>query len=222
MSKRGDNSLKGVVTKMEAIKLDAQVRLERNKFHKHSLRKNGFVPAVIYGKSMNSMAIAVNTNELQKIMGEAGSNALIHLSIKKDGAAEDHQVLVKSVQRDALHGTLIHVDFHQVSLKDTVTATVPVHLEGNAPGVSKGGILAQPMRAVEVECLASNIPDAITLDISNLDIGQEITLADLVLPQGVKAIGEGHSHVVAIYTARSTDVEEVAKEEAEEPEEKEE
>lgn len=207
---------------MEAIKMDAKLRLEKNKSHKHSLRKNGFVPAVIYGKSMNSTAITVNANELQKIMHEAGSNALIHISIKREDATEDHQVLVKSVQREPLHGTLIHVDFHQVSLKDTVTATVPVHLTGAAPGVAKGGILAQPMRAVEVECLASNIPESITVDISGLDIGQEITLADLVLPQGVKAVGDGHAHVVAIYTTRATEVEEADKEAAEEPKEKEE
>lgn len=208
---------------MSVIKLDAQVRLEKNKAHRHNLRKNGFIPAVIYGKSTDSVAVAVNANELQKIMSENGSNALIHMNIQRDGAAEDHQVLVKSVQREAIHGTLIHVDFHQVSLKDTVTATVPVHLTGSAPGVAKGGILAQPMRTVEVECLASNIPDAITLDISNLDIGQEITLADLTLPRGVKAIGDGHAHIAAIYTARSTDVEEEApKEEAEEQKEKDE
>lgn len=204
---------------MEAIKLDAQERLEKNKSHKHDLRKNGFVPAVIYGKSLNSMAITVNSNELQKIMGK-GSNALIHMNVKRNGVAEDHQVLVKSVQRDPLHGTLIHVDFHQVSLKDMVTATVPIHLAGSAPGVAKGGILAQPMRSVEVECLASNIPDAITVDISGLDIGQEITLADLALPQGVKATGDAHAHVAAIYTTRANEVEEAAKEEAaEEPKE---
>ena len=200
--------------KIEAIKLDAQLRLEKNKFHKHSLRKNGFIPAVIYGKSISSMAIAVNTFELQKILREAGSNALIHMSLKRDGVTENHQVLVKSVQREALQGTLIHADFHQVSLKDMVNATVQVHLSGSAPGVAKGGILAQPMRGIEVECLASNIPEAITVDISNLDIGQEITLADLVLPTGVKAIGDGHAHVVAIYVVHAT--EEVAEPDKEE------
>lgn len=198
---------------MEAINLDAQVRLERNKAHKHSLRKNGFIPAVIYGKSMNSMAVTVKTNELQKILGEAGSNALINMSIKREDATENHQVLVKSVQREALRGTLIHVDFHQVSLKDMVNATIPVHLAGSAPGVSKGGILAQPMRGVEVECLASNIPEAIKVDISDLDIGQEITLADLVLPAGVKVIGDGHAHVVAIYAAHEVEAAEPVKEE---------
>jgi large subunit ribosomal protein L25 len=203
---------------MEAIRLNAQLRLEKNKAHKNILRKNGFVPAVIYGKSTDSMPVAVNAYELQKIMKEAGSNAIINMSVKRDGAAEEHQVLVKSVQRDPLHGNLIHVDFHQVSLKDMVTATVPVHLSGSAPGVAKGGVLAQPMRSLEVECLASNIPDEITVDISGLDIGQEITLADLTLPQGVKALGEPHAHVVAIYTTRSIEVEEVAaaKEETEE------
>lgn len=210
------------MSQMEAIKLDAQVRLEKNKAHKNNLRKNGFLPAVIYGKSTDSVAIVVNANELKKIMSEAGSNALIHLNLKREGATEDHQVLVKSVQRDALHGNLIHVDFHQVSLKDVVTATVPVHLEGSAPGVAKGGVLAQPMRSIEVECLASNIPDEIMVNISGLDIGQEITLADLALPQGVKALGEGHAHVVAIYTTRTTEVDEVAGAEGEEPKEKEE
>lgn len=197
---------------MEAVKLSAMERLRKNKSYKHNLRKNGFIPAVIYGKSMNSKAIAVNANELRKIIVESGSNTLIHLSVKGDGISEDHQVLIKSVQRDPLKGTLIHADFHQVSLKDTVNATVPVHLTGSAPGVSKGGILAQPVRAIEVECLASNIPDAITVDISNLDIGQEITLGDLVMPQGVKALEDPHAQVVAVYATRTTEVEEETEE----------
>lgn len=207
---------------MEAIKLNAQVRMGKNKAHKRELSKNGFIPAVIYGKNITSRAIAVNANEIQKIMNAAGPNALIHISIKQEKGNEDHQVLVKSVQREALHSTLIHVDFHKVSLKDVVNASVPIYLSGSAPGVSQGGILAQPMRAVEVECLASNIPDAITVDISNLDVGQEITLADLDLPQGVKAIGDGHAHVVSIYTTRSAEVDEAAKEETEKPQEKDE
>lgn len=178
--------------------LNAQVRLGRNKRHKHDLLKRGFIPAVVYGKNMDSFAISVNTNELKKILEEAGSNALIHMKVSQNGKTSDHQVLVKSVQHEPVTRSLIHADFHQVSSKDKVFATVNIHLDGIAPGVAKGGILTQQIWGLEVECLVSSIPDTIMVDISSLDIGEEITLADLVLPPGVRAIGEGHAHVVAI------------------------
>ena len=178
--------------------LEAQVRSGRNKRQKEELLKRGFIPAVVYGKNMDSFAISVNTNELKKILGEAGSNALIQMKIKQDQKTITHQVLVKSVQHDPVKRTLIHADFHQVSLKDKVTATVNIQLTGIAPGVAKGGILAQQLWGFEVECLVSSIPDTFVVDVSGLDIGDEITLADLVLPPGVKLIGDEHAHVVAI------------------------
>ncbi|MFA4885426.1 MAG: 50S ribosomal protein L25 [Desulfotomaculaceae bacterium] len=178
--------------------LNAQVRLGRNKRHKQDLLKRGFIPAVVYGKNMESFAISVNVNELKKILEEAGSNALIHMKIRQNEETTDHQVLVKSVQHEPVQRTLIHADFHQVSLKDKVFATINIHLTGIAPGIAKGGVLTQQIWGLEVECLASSIPDTLMVDISSLDIGEEITLADLVLPPGVKAIGDGHAHVAAI------------------------
>lgn len=178
--------------------LNAQVRLGRNKRHKNDLLKRGFIPAVVYGKNMESLAVSVNANELKKILEKAGSNALIHMKIKQNEDTRDHQVLVKSLQYNPLHHTLIHADFHQVSLKDKVYATVSINLVGSAPGVDKGGILTQQIWSLEVECLASIIPDTITVDISGLDLGEEIRLADLVLPPGVKAMGDGNTYVAAI------------------------
>lgn len=178
--------------------LVAQVRSGGNKRQKQDLLKRGFIPAVVYGKNMDSFAISVNTNELKKILEEAGSNALIHMKIKRNEETMSHQVLVKSVQHHPVNRTLIHADFHQVSLKDKVNATVNIHLTGIAPGVAKGGILTQLLWGFEVECLASGIPETFVVDISSLEVGEEITLADLVLPQGVKIIGDEHAHVVAI------------------------
>jgi len=178
--------------------LAAQVRLGRNKSHNKDLLKRGFIPAVVYGKNMDSFSVSVNTNELKKILEEAGSNALIHMKITQNGEIRDHQVLLKSVQHEPVLRTLIHADFHQVSSKDKVFATVNIQLTGIAPGVAKGGILTQQLWGIEVECLVSSIPDTLMVDISSLDIGEEITLADLVLPPGVKAIGDGHAHVAAI------------------------
>ncbi len=206
------NNEKGDSEKQMNTELNAEVRLGRNKRHKNDLLKKGFIPAVIYGKNMDSFAVSVNTNELKKILEQAGSNALIHMKISQDGETKDHQVLVKSVQHEPVSRTLIHADFHQVSLKDKVNATVNIHLDGSAPGVAKGGILTQQIWRLEVECLASSIPDAITVDISCLDIGDEICLGDLVLPPGVKAIGDVQAYVVAI-TAQSNETDLPAKEE---------
>lgn len=204
---------------MQTIKLDATERLERNKAHRNSLRNKGFVPAVIYGKNIASKAVAVNAGKLQKILSDAGANALINLSIEGAGSTETHQVLVKSVQRNPILGDLIHVDFHKVSSKDTVTATVPVNLVGTAPGVAKGGLLTQQLHAIEVECQVVNIPEEITVDISNLETGQAITLEELVLPDGVKALGEPGAYVVSIIAERAAQEEEPASEEEEEKEE---
>jgi large subunit ribosomal protein L25 len=178
--------------------LEAQVRLGKNKSHNKDLLKKGFIPAVVYGKNMDSLAVSVNINALKKILAEAGSNALIHMKIRQNEETRDHQVLLKSVQHEPVSRTLIHADFHEVSLVDKILATVNIHLTGIAPGVAKGGILSQQLWKLEVECLAASIPETIIVDISGLDVGDGITLADLALPAGVRAIGEGHAHVATV------------------------
>lgn len=187
--------------------LEAQVRSGRNKSQKKELLKKGFIPAVVYGKNMDSIAVSVKTNELKKIVEEAGSNALINMKIRQNEKTINHQVLVKSVQHHPVNRTLIHADFHQVSLKDKVTATVNIHLTGIASGVTKGGMLSQLLWGFEVECLASSIPDTFVVDISNLEIGEGITLADLELPPGVKIIGDECALVVSIAAAQAVEAE---------------
>lgn len=185
--------------------LAAQVRFKKNKSYRRRMREKGFIPAVIYGKSTDSIAVQVKSSELRKILAEAGSNALIKMYVEQNGETRDHQVLVKSIQHDPVRRNIIHVDFHQVSLVDKINANVPIHLIGEAAGVAKGGVLVSQMRGVDVECLASEIPEVITVDVSNLEIGDVITLVELTLPPGVKAIGEDHAHVVAVNAVRVDD-----------------
>lgn len=178
--------------------LEAQVRTEKTRSFTHSLREKGMIPAVVYGKNVGSLSIAVDAGELQKILEEAGSNALIRMKIKENGKIRKHNVLVKEVQRDPVRRELIHADFHQVSLKDRVHATVPVHLTGSAAGTVEGGVLTPLLRRVEMECLASEIPEAITVDVSGLRIGDTITVADLPLPPGVRALEDPEAPVVTV------------------------
>lgn len=196
--------------------LEAQVRSGRSKSQKRELLEKGFIPAVVYGKNMDSISISVKPNELKKILVEAGSNALINMKIKQNEKTNNHQVLVKSVQHHPVNRTLIHADFHQVSLKDKVNATISIHLTGIAPGIAKGGILSQLLWGFEVECLASSIPDAFVVDISNLEIGEGITLADLVLPPDVKIIGDENALVVSVAAGKAVEEDLPAAEEEEE------
>lgn len=196
--------------------LEVQARTAKNDSYKHDLREKGLIPAIVYGKNVGSISIAVDAKELKNILEEAGSNALISMKIKENGKTKEHKVLVKAVQRDPIRRDLIHADFHQVSLEDKVHATVPIHLTGSAPGVAAGGVLTPLMRRVEVECLATKIPDSITVDISGLDIGEAITVADLVPPPDVKVIEDRHAPVVTVSAAEKApaEPEAPAKEEA--------
>ncbi|MDD4238527.1 MAG: 50S ribosomal protein L25/general stress protein Ctc [Desulfotomaculaceae bacterium] len=199
--------------------LEVQKRLEKTNSHTHEMRNKGLIPAVVYGKNIGSMAIEVNARELQKILAEAGSNALISMKFNENGKTKRHKVLVKAVQRDPLHRNLVHADFHQISLKDRIHTTVPVVLNGTAPGVLVGGLLSPLLRRVEVECLPTQIPEAIVVDISGLEVGDVISVADLVLPPDVRINEDLHAAVVTVAAPGRESVETVApaKEEKAEP-----
>ncbi len=193
--------------------LEVQTRIERNKSHKRELKENGMIPAVVYGKSVGSIPIAVDVKKLKKIVEEAGSNALISMEIKDNGETQKHKVLLKAVQHDPVRHELLHADFHQILLSDRVRTTVPINLVGDAPGVAAGGVLTPLLRRVEVECLPVNIPDSITVNISGLDIGDTVTVADLVLPPDAKITEDYNSPVVTVSAAEKP----VEEAEAEEP-----
>lgn len=203
--------------------LEVKKRLEKTSSHTHEIRNQGVIPAVVYGKNIGSMAIEVNARELQKILVEAGSNALISMKFNENGKAKKHKVMVKAVQRDPLRHNLLHADFHQISLKERIHTTVPVVLNGEAPGVAMGGILTPLLRRVEVECLPAQIPDAITVDISGLQVGDVISVSDLVLPPEVRIDEDPHTAVVTVAAPERERVEtvETAKEEKAEPGEEE-
>lgn len=200
--------------------LEAQPRVEQTKSHKRELREKGMIPAIVYGKSVGTLSIAVDAKELKSIIEKAGPNTLIDMRIKGGGEAEKYKVMVKSLQRDPVRRDLLHADFQRVSLEDRVRATVRLRLTGEAPGAVAGGVLTPLLRRLEVECLPAEIPEAITVDVSGLDVGEIITVADLQTPAGVKVLEDRHTPVVMVATAEELPAEEppVAKEGEAEPE----
>lgn len=162
---------------MEKHSLSAQKRIITGKKVK-TLRKQGLLPANIYGKNIKSQAAQVDLKEFQKVYEEVGETGLIDLLL---GDKETRPVLIHNVQLDPIKSLPLHTDFYQVSLKEKVTAMVPVIFVGDSPAVvNKEGVLLTVLDEVEVEALPTDLPENIELDVSKLTaIDQELKVKDL-------------------------------------------
>ena len=144
------------------------------------LRMAGSVPAVYYGRGETPLSLAVQTKELESILhGASGSNVIVDLKVDGEAAA-DRKALLREVQRHPVKGSILHVDLQHISLSEKITVEVPVVLVGTPVGVKDGGgILEHLLREVEVECLPTDIPASISVDVSHLNIGDSVHVSDL-------------------------------------------
>ena len=162
------------------VTLAAATRDTRGKNEARRLRRAGRVPAVLYGgDSIGGVPLVVDPDEVHRILhSESGVNTLISLSV--DGGASS-QVMVREFQVDPIRNTLLHVDFYRPALDKVITVTVPVVLAGEPTGVKQqGGLLDFVHRDVQVECLPTEIPEHIEIDVSELLIGQGVRLRDVL------------------------------------------
>jgi large subunit ribosomal protein L25 len=183
--------------------LQAEKRDGRGKNEARRLRARGQIPAVMYGAGGNgAQAIAVDPKALMRILhSDSGVNTLIALSL--DGA--DTRVLVKEYQIDPIGHRLLHADFHAIAMDKPLTVTVPIVLKGEARGVKQqGGIVDFVTREIEIECLPGDIPEHITVDISELMLNQGVRVRDLA-PEGArwKPITEGETMIVHVVPLRA-------------------
>lgn len=177
---------------MERIPLKARLRKTTGKGVSRTLRRENKIPAVVYGRDCPSQKLMVEDRELK---GRMGRNVLIDLLIDEE---KPRTVIIKEVQRDVLKGTLLHVDFQQISLDEMITTMVLLSIEGTAPGMREGGVLQQLMREVEVECLPTDIPEHIVVDISSLAINESITIGELEVPEDIRFISPPDEVVASI------------------------
>lgn len=163
-------------TKKEKIVLNAQVRKTFGKKLK-SLRKEGKIPANIYGPDFKSLAITVDLKEFIKTYKTAKETGIVYVKVEK----EEIPALIKNIQKHPVNHSILHVDFRKVDLKQQLETEVPLKIIGQSPAVlEKNGVLLTQTNSVLISALPENIPSEITIDISNLkEIGQEIKIADL-------------------------------------------
>ncbi|MGP4109179.1 50S ribosomal protein L25/general stress protein Ctc [Virgibacillus sp. L01] len=159
-----------------AVKLKATKREDHSKSATKQIRESGDVPSVVYGKDKDSKAIAVNSIDLVKTVRDEGRNAIISLEIEGD-KAED--VMLHEYQMDSIKDELIHADFYIVNMAEEMDVEVPLNLEGEAFGAKEGGVLQQPLFELQVRAKPADIPEQISVDVSELGIGDTIAIADL-------------------------------------------
>lgn len=178
------------------------------------LRSQGRLPAVIYGQRSNATSIDVDMHDFERVYARSGRTQLIDLVVE---SGRPHKVLVKEVQVSPRRNTFLHVDFHQVSLRERLQVDVPVHVSGEAEPVRAGEAdVLQVLHAIRVECIPTRIPETVEVDISGLaEVDAAVRVSDLRLPEGVDAVSDPDDVVVKLAARRV--VEEVAEAE-EEPE----
>jgi len=179
-----------------------------------TLRKEGFIPAVMYGHSENVL-FSVNEREFGKKFKVISENKIIDLKVGKDV----FHVLIKDFQEDVLKGDVVHLDFYEVEKGKKLHTTIPVHFEGNSVGVKLGGNIENLLHELSVECLPKDIPEAVVVNVEPLNIGDSIHVGDLAAIKGVKFLANSEqvvTHVVKPGVAAIVEDEEAVSEEGSE------
>jgi large subunit ribosomal protein L25 len=187
---------------MDSISLNARPRTETGR-HVQALRREGDVPAVLYGHKVTSMALAIDAKELERTWRHAGRTHLVDLHV--EGQRATRKALIKDLQFHPRSGRMLHVDFFAVNLREKITAEVPVIVVGESPAVQQRlGQVQQVISTIRIESLPGDLPAQLTVDISGLEeVDQAINLGDITLPPGVVLVhAELTETVVKIATVR--------------------
>jgi large subunit ribosomal protein L25 len=207
-------------------KLKARRRSETGKGAVKRLRNHGEIPAVMYGHGTEPQSLAVKNEELQDaIRGEAGLNVLLDLQVIDGKQKDNHLVMIKELQKHPFKEKLLHVDFLKVARDEKVTMKVPISILGEeeSVGLRAGGTLQHNLWEVEVECLPTDVPDHLLADITEIAVGEHLSVADLKPRPGVTVLSDPEDIILTILAPRLlAELEEVPLEEEEEEAAKEE
>jgi large subunit ribosomal protein L25 len=193
---------------MKSVALNATPRALKRRAGAKSLREQGRIPAVIYGRQAESQNLEVKAKEMEDLIHHSASeNLLVDLEVKDD-ARPKRLALVQEIQHHPLSGKLLHVDFHEVAENEKVLVQVPVETLGEAEGVkTEGGVLEHVLFKVKVRGFPKDLPEVITADVSHLKIGMAIHLGDLKVPSTVELIGDKAIPVIAVAAPRTEEEE---------------
>jgi len=198
---------------MAQTELNVSQREGLGKGTARTLRREGLIPAVMYGKGVESCSLTIEPKKLSAIIGsEAGWNTLI--TLKGEGPFDGQVVILKDMQLDPIRQTVLHVDFQAIDLKQKAHVMVPVVAVGKSAGEKEGGNLQVIRHEVELVCLPTNIPSVLEVDVTALAIGDVLHVQDIALPEGVELPADVNYTVFTV-GGRAAETEEVTEEVAE-------
>lgn len=190
----------------ERVKLEVQEREARGSAASRRLRHQGLIPGVLYGRGKNPHPFSVAERELRKALtGPAGLHAILDVAL--DGQKTTHASILKDYQQDVITGRLAHIDLQEVRLDQPIHAQVVIELVGESAGAKEGGVLSQVSREINVEALPLEVPERIEVDISAMEMGDTLRLADVPVPEGVTFLDDPEETVLATVTVPTKEVE---------------
>ena len=192
--------------------LNVEPRVRIGKGGSRKVRRDGLVPAVVYGKGMDALNLRLDPKALKKAVAtEAGWNTLI--TLKGDGPFDGKVVILKDLQIDAIRREPMHVDFLAIDLKKTLAVMVPVQPVGKSKGEIEGGTLQLVRYELEVYCLPTNIPTSIEIDVTELNVGDSVHIDEVSLPEGIESQHDVNFTVLTVVGRMVEEVEEVEEDE---------
>lgn len=209
---------------MDIIKLNATPRSQTGKGAARTLRREGRIPAVLYGASIETQPLSVNIQELERMFNSPKfTRGLINLAVDNGGTSQQ-TVMIKEFQRDPVKDHYLHIDFYEIKMDQKIAVMVPVTTTGISKGVEEGGILQIIRRELEVYCLPANIPEQIEIDITALEMGDSVHVSEVALPESVEIPYEVDFTILTVVSPKMEEpeeelLEEEGLEEGEEPEE---
>jgi large subunit ribosomal protein L25 len=187
------------------VTLEAEERSGTGKGVARKLRAAGKVPAVLYGRGLAPEPVAVDRMALMRAFKtDAGRNVLIDLQVK----GETHLTLARELQRDPVRGSILHVDFLKIARDVAIEVDVPIHIEGDSPGVKEGGVIEHHLWSVRVSCLPTSVPDRLVADVSRTLLGEMLRVADLAVPEGVTILTDANEAVLGVVVPQILKLEE--------------
>lgn len=177
---------------MDQINLKASLRQDTGKQAVKKMRKDGQVPAVVYHRGEEPVSITVADKEISRIIhSAAGENVLINLTIDKEKKAKARSVIIKEIQHHPMKRSILHVDFNEISLTEKIIVEVEVVAQGEPIGVKQdGGTLDHPLRMVKIQCLPTDIPKHIDVDVTGLKLNDSVHVRDLKVSDKIKILND--------------------------------
>jgi large subunit ribosomal protein L25 len=182
---------------MQQKQMNIELRTKTGTGVSRRLRSADMIPGVVYGKGVDPITVSIKIRDLQDaVSGAGGQNNLI--TLVGGGTLDQNIAIVADIQRDPIKRTFKHVDLHRINPNEKLRVTVPVVLKGTAIGVKEGGLLDLAHHELHIECLPGNIPDCITIDVSDLKIAHSIHVSEIPLPEGIVLLDQAKIPVVSV------------------------